>query len=207
MSNGFEPGRADEPDSEDEALLVEWAADLAVRIREGQPVDWTELGEQHPEQAERLPPDAPGFLVDGPLGRLGRIVIEPAILRPPICSGSSAASAITSWATKSKRGGMGVVYEGYQISLKRRVALKILPAAGALDPRQLQRFQIEAQAKPRRCSIIPISSRSSRSAPSRGVPFLCDAGFIEGRHNWPRSSAKCGNWRGWTPPNPRMGPI
>ena len=41
---------------------------------------------------------------------------------------------------------MGVVYEAEQISLRRRVALKVLPFAAALDPRQLQRFQVEAQA-------------------------------------------------------------
>ncbi len=44
------------------------------------------------------------------------------------------------------RGGMGVVYEAEQISLGRRVALKVLPFAAAIDPRQRQRFQIEAQA-------------------------------------------------------------
>jgi eukaryotic-like serine/threonine-protein kinase len=44
------------------------------------------------------------------------------------------------------RGGMGIVYEAEQISLRRRVALKILSFAAAIDPRQLQRFQNEALA-------------------------------------------------------------
>jgi serine/threonine protein kinase len=44
------------------------------------------------------------------------------------------------------RGGMGIVYEAVQISLNRRVALKVLPFAAAMDPKQLQRFKNEAQA-------------------------------------------------------------
>ncbi len=44
------------------------------------------------------------------------------------------------------RGGMGVVYEAEQISLGRRVALKVLPFTAAIDPKQRQRFQIEAHA-------------------------------------------------------------
>ncbi len=44
------------------------------------------------------------------------------------------------------RGGMGVVYEARQMSLSRRVALKVLPFAAILDQRQLQRFKNEALA-------------------------------------------------------------
>ena len=56
------------------------------------------------------------------------------------------------------RGGMGVVYEAKQISLGRRVALKILPFAAALDARQLQRFKNEAQAAAslHHTNIVPV---------------------------------------------------
>jgi serine/threonine protein kinase len=56
------------------------------------------------------------------------------------------------------RGGMGAVYEAFQLSLGRRVALKILPFAAALDPRQLQRFKNEsyAAAQLRHPNIVPI---------------------------------------------------
>jgi tetratricopeptide (TPR) repeat protein len=44
------------------------------------------------------------------------------------------------------RGGMGVVYEAEQLTLGRRVALKVLPFAATLDPKHLQRFRNEARA-------------------------------------------------------------
>ncbi|WP_020475373.1 serine/threonine-protein kinase [Zavarzinella formosa] len=44
------------------------------------------------------------------------------------------------------RGGMGIVYEAVQVSLGRRVALKILPFAAGLDAKARQRFQTESHA-------------------------------------------------------------
>ncbi len=44
------------------------------------------------------------------------------------------------------RGGMGVVFEAEDVTLRRRVALKVLPDIAARDPRQLARFRIEVHA-------------------------------------------------------------
>src|SRR5258708_3092025 len=44
------------------------------------------------------------------------------------------------------RGGMGIVYEAWQESLGRHVALKVLSRASLLDPQRVQRFEREAKA-------------------------------------------------------------
>jgi WD40 repeat protein/tRNA A-37 threonylcarbamoyl transferase component Bud32 len=76
------------------------------------------------------------------------------------------------------RGGMGVVYEAEQISLVRRVALKVLPFAAAMDAKQLRRFKNEAQAAAQlhHTNIVPVYYVGCE----RGVHFYAMQ-YIEGR--------------------------
>jgi eukaryotic-like serine/threonine-protein kinase len=76
------------------------------------------------------------------------------------------------------RGGMGVVYEAEQVSLGRHVALKVLPFAAAIDPKQRQRFQIEAQAAAQlhHPHIVPIFSVGC----DHGIHYYAMQ-FVEGR--------------------------
>jgi serine/threonine protein kinase/tetratricopeptide (TPR) repeat protein len=75
------------------------------------------------------------------------------------------------------RGGMGVVYEARQRSLHRTVALKVLPLAAALEPKQLQRFKNEAVAAAslHHAHIIPVYAVGCE----RGVHFYAMQ-FIQG---------------------------
>jgi serine/threonine protein kinase/Flp pilus assembly protein TadD len=76
------------------------------------------------------------------------------------------------------RGGMGIVYEAEQLSLNRRVAVKVLPFAATLDERRLQRFKMEAQAAAQlqHRNIVPVFAVGCE----RGVHFYAMQ-FIEGR--------------------------
>lgn len=56
------------------------------------------------------------------------------------------------------RGGMGIVFEAEQVSLGRRVALKVLPRQAFLNARQRRRFEREARAAARlhHTNIVPV---------------------------------------------------
>jgi serine/threonine protein kinase len=74
---------------------------------------------------------------------------------------------------------MGVVYEAEQLSLKRRVALKVLSAGAALDEVAMQRFQREAEtvATLHHTNIVPIFAVGCEG----GVRYYAMQ-FVEGRN-------------------------
>lgn len=76
------------------------------------------------------------------------------------------------------RGGMGVVYEAEQVSLRRRVALKVLRFGGVADTVAMQRFQREAETVGRlhHTNIVPIFAIGA----DEGVRYFAMQ-FIEGR--------------------------
>src|SRR5262249_41839549 len=75
------------------------------------------------------------------------------------------------------RGGMGVVYEAEQVSLGRRVALKVL-SQRSLDTRARQRFEREARAAARlpHTNIVPVFGVGEQD----GLPYYVMQ-FIHGR--------------------------
>lgn len=75
------------------------------------------------------------------------------------------------------RGGMGVVYEAFQGTLDRRVALKVLPMAALSSDTQIQRFKNEARAAAalHHTNIVPIHSIGN----DQGVHYYAMQ-FIEG---------------------------
>ncbi len=137
------------------------------------PLDAEALAAAHPAIAERLRACLASLqLVERATGELAGAVPEE--LRPdePVCLGDFRLLRPVG------RGGMGVVYEAEQVSLRRRVAVKVLPFAAALDPRQLQRFKNEslAAAQLHHTHIVPVYYVGCE----RGVHFYAMQ-FVEGQ--------------------------
>jgi serine/threonine protein kinase/Flp pilus assembly protein TadD len=148
---------------------------LADKMQAGEPVDLEEHIRQHPEHADRLRQLLPTLEA---LAKLG----------PSLGQGSSGQGATPESVDGTLgdfrilrevgRGGMGIVYEAEQVSLGRRVALKVLPFAATMDSRQLQRFQNEARAAAglHHTNIVPVYGVGCE----RGVHFYAMQ-YIEGR--------------------------
>jgi len=134
-------------DSDRELRLADLLERCLVQLREGVEPDRESLRAEHPELAGDLEQalDALGFVEEGN-GRAESLAPEVRELGD------------FRIVREIGRGGMGVVYEAEQLSLGRRVALKVLPFAAVLDATQLQRFKNEAQAAAHlhHTNIVPV---------------------------------------------------
>lgn len=178
------PERADDPGLEDrrnEVLLA-----YVEAIEEGRAPDRAEFLAAHPD----LRPDLEAFLdghdevarLTAPL-RADRPTVRPVPAGPPGDEAEDGPPGLGELGDfrllrEVGRGGMGVVYEAVQRSLRRRVALKVLPFASAIDERLLQRFQAEAMvaAHVQHEQIVPVHAVGCE----RGVHYYAMQ-FIDGQ--------------------------
>jgi serine/threonine protein kinase/Tfp pilus assembly protein PilF len=159
--------------SEVDARLVQVLDGYLANLQAGAPPDREELLARHPDLAADL---------DACLGSLE--FIRQAGVRgtgAPLPDGADDPPGVLGdyrIIREVGRGGMGVVYEAVQESLGRRVALKVLPFASALDARQLQRFKNEAQAAAQlhHAHIVPVYAVGKE----RGVHFFAMQ-FVDGQ--------------------------
>jgi serine/threonine protein kinase/Flp pilus assembly protein TadD len=156
------------------AALVD---ELTDRLQAGEAVDLEAFIGRHPEHAGPLRQLVPALEMMGELKRLARYAASPVPSGrdPRLEAGVLGDFRIIG---EIGRGGMGVVYEAQQLSLDRRVALKVLPLAAAMDCKQLQRFQLEAHAAAclHHTNIVQVHAVGCE----RGVPFYAMQ-YIEGR--------------------------
>ncbi len=131
----------DEPTSDRDPLEV-LAEDFASRQRMGLSPSVAEYASAHPELAEQIRELFPTIAAMERLkARSERSSNGLASLGPVQLERLGDFRIIR----EIGRGGMGIVYEAEQVSLGRRVALKVLPRQALLEERQLARFKREAQ--------------------------------------------------------------
>jgi eukaryotic-like serine/threonine-protein kinase len=164
-----------------DAALAELVEGYLARLQAGEAIDPRVFAAEHPEHAERLARLLPALELMDDLRRSSESAASYHSLTPVLMETAGIAPGLLGdfqIVREVGRGGMGVVYEARQISLNRRVALKVLPLAAAMDPRQLQRFQLEAQAAAclHHTNIVPIHAVGCE----RGVHYYAMQ-FIEGQ--------------------------
>ena len=137
-----QPRSASRADSSQAELVEQYLQ----RLQAGEMVDSSEFAAQYPEHAEALRQLLPALQMMAELSRSAVRDRSSPPLSDAISGPDLGVVGDFRIVREVGRGGMGVVYEAEQLSLHRRVALKVLPLAGGLDPHQLQRFKTEAQA-------------------------------------------------------------
>src|SRR5262249_6131478 len=124
-------------------LLVD---ELIARLQAGEAPDWQALAREQPEYVGRLQSIAGALEALGDLSRAGDSALSGVAPLPGAEDFVPGVLGDFRILRGVGRGGMGVVYEAEQVSLNRRGALKVLPLAATMDPRQLERFRHEARA-------------------------------------------------------------
>ncbi len=136
LSHG--PSLAAEPGSARHHRFAEIVASLMKGIQQGEQYNLEQLAREYPEHADELRLLHPGM----------QLLADLSSGSPMSEFGSGVAGTLGDYQLGREigRGGMGIVYEARQISLGKRVAVKVLPFASVLDSRRLKRFLNEARA-------------------------------------------------------------
>lgn len=163
-----------------EAILADLVDQIVATLQAGGNVDLAGYVAQYPDLAEPLQKLLPSLEVLAELGSRTGASGGDSALAPGAVSGAPPLGTLGDFRIRRElgRGGMGVVYEAEQVSLGRRVAVKVLPFAANLDAKQLQRFQNEARAAAHlhHTNIVPVYSIGAE----RGVHFYAMQ-YIAGR--------------------------
>lgn len=141
MHQPDENQRANEQGDQSLPLVDALAEEFVARLRQGQRPAIGEYASRHPELAGEIEALFPTLaLLEGCGAATGSGPGLPAA--PPAPEQLGEYRIIR----EIGRGGMGIVYEAEHASMRRRVALKVMPASLSANPVHLRRFRREARA-------------------------------------------------------------
>ncbi len=137
----------------DRNIVEVLAEEFVERYRKGERPLVSEYTERHPEHAEEIEDLFPAMLMMENLKPAEEDDAEQESSEPPLVQ-------IGDYRILGEvgRGGMGIVYEAEQLSLGRRVAVKVLPQQMMHDKKNRRRFEREAKAAARlhHTNIVPV---------------------------------------------------
>lgn len=145
------------PGQEERNPVEQIAEQYAARLREGKQATISEYTERYPEYADEIRELLPTVAA---MERLGQKELSHRMAESGFPDFELPGQQIDDFRIIREigRGGMGVVYEAEQEALKRRVALKILPATKGESNQSRKRFQREAESGARlhHSNIVPV---------------------------------------------------
>ena len=155
VQNRVEP--AIETSANRSEIVAELADEFAERLRQGERPPISEYVSRYPEAADEIRE------VLSALAHVERLAPSPHDELEAVGTGTAALPPLQQLGDfriirEVGRGGMGVVYEAEQLSLGRRVALKVLPKQVLLDSKHAKRFEREARAAANlhHTNIVPV---------------------------------------------------
>ncbi|MDG2380453.1 MAG: protein kinase [Pirellulaceae bacterium] len=135
--------------------VEELAAEFVELRRDGDRITIDDFAKAHPDFAEEIRELFPAIVA---MERLNRRVQHDS--RPLVCKQEINVERLGDFRVIGEiaRGGMGIVYEAEQVSLGRRVAVKVLPKQALRGEKDVQRFHREAQtsSKLHHTNIVPV---------------------------------------------------
>lgn len=137
---------AEPNDEASEAQVAQLVADYVDALNQGQEPDRGEYVDRFPALRGAVEDGLAAIdMIRGPSGEVPYVLDDFRVIR------------------EIGRGGMGIVHEAVQLSLGRRVALKVLPIHLVQEPKRVERFKMEARATARlqHSNIVPIYATGS----------------------------------------------